>query len=265
MSQYLGIVALMGLSLMACSREEPAPVAAGEYQPASILEAVLLGNRSAVENFIALGADVNSAEDDGTTLLMRAVHGKFPDIAKKLIDAGASVSARNRYGVTALYLAARGGDATATRRLLAAGLDANTALPGGETALMTAARSGHTDVVGALLAGSNPVASLADLASNGDSTAGYSATDSGGYGSAARRPSKRNRADVNTREQRYGDTALMWAAAAGQVGVVRLLIEAGADVRAVDDEGVSALDLARTNGHAEVVAALIAAGANTGA
>ena len=47
MSQYLGIVALMGLSLMACSREEPAPVAAGEYQPASILEALLLGNRSA--------------------------------------------------------------------------------------------------------------------------------------------------------------------------------------------------------------------------
>jgi ankyrin repeat protein len=67
---------------------------------------------------------------------------------------------------------------------------------------------------------------------------------------------------VNAREQRYGDTALMWAAAAGHVDVVRLLIEAGADVRAVDDEGVTALHLARANGHTEVAAALLAAGAD---
>lgn len=252
----------MGLGLTACGREDVAPVAAEEYQPASILEAVLLGNRLAVENFIALGADVNAAEDDGTTLLMRAVHGRFPGIVRRLIDAGANVSARNRYGVTALYLAARGGEATATRQLLSAGLDANTALPGGETALMTAARSGHTDVVGALLAGGNAVDSLADLASGNESPAGYAATDSSGYGGNVRRPLQRNRADVNAREQRYGDTALMWAAAAGHVDVVRLLIEAGADVGAVDDEGVSALQLARTNGHAEVAAALIAAGAS---
>ena len=54
MSRFLVIVALMGLSLVACTREAPIPVAAGQYQPASILEAVLLGNRSAVENFLAL-------------------------------------------------------------------------------------------------------------------------------------------------------------------------------------------------------------------
>ncbi len=254
---------LVGLGLAACSRDEPTQTAAADYQPASLLEAVLLGNRSAVENFIALGADVNAAEDDGTTPLMRAVHGRSTDIAKRLIDSGADVTARNRYGVTALYLAARGGDATTTRALLVAGIDANTSLPGGETALMTAARSGHSDVVGVLLTGSNALASLADLAGSGSTTErrGYAA-ESAGYGDTERHSFRRHRADVNAREQRYGDTALMWAAVAGHVDVVRLLIEAGADVRAVDDEGVTALHLARAKGHTEVASALLAAGAN---
>jgi uncharacterized protein len=261
--RYLGVAGLVGLGLVACSRDEPAPSAAGDYQPTTLLEAVLLGNRSAVAHFVALGADVNATEDDGTTPLMRAVHGRFTDIAKQLIAAGADVSAHNRYGVTALYLAARGGDAAATRALLVAGLDANTALPGGETALMTAARSGHTDVVGVLLTGSSDVESLVDFASGaaGNERSGYG-PDAPGYGSMERRTVHRTHADVNAREKRYGDTALMWAAVAGHVDVVRLLIEAGADVRAVDDEGVTALQLARANGHTEVANALLAAGAD---
>lgn len=259
--RQLCIVALLGLGLAACSRDGPVP-AAGDYQPASLLEAVLLGNRSAVENFIALGADVNATEEDGTTPLMRAVHGRYTDIAKRLIGSGANVAARNRYGVTALYLAARGGDAAITRELLVAGIDANTSLPGGESALMTAARSGHTDVVGVLLTGSNTLASLADLAGSGAIERSSYAAESAGYGDTEGRAVQRNRADVNAREQRYGDTALMWAAVAGHVDVVRLLIEAGADVRAVDDEGVTALHLARAKGHTEVAAALLAAGAN---
>ena len=167
--------------------------------------------------------DLLSTLDQNALELQQAVIAELPDVP---VDAPTRASADATLPARLLFV----GDSQSW--VLAAGLDANTALPGGETALMTAARSGHTDVVGALLAGGNPVASLADLASNGDSAAGYAATDSSGYGSTARRPIRRNRADVNAREQRYGDTALMWAAAAGQVDVVRLLIEAGADVRA---------------------------------
>ena len=94
--RQLCIVALAWLGLAACTREEPAPPAAGSYRPATLLEAVLLGNRSAVESFIAGGADVNATEDDGTTPLMRAVHGRFSGIAKRLIDSDANVAARNR-------------------------------------------------------------------------------------------------------------------------------------------------------------------------
>jgi ankyrin repeat protein len=264
--QYLGPVALVVFGLAACSRDEVAPsVAEQDYRPETLLEAVLLRDPAAVDRFIKAGADVNEAEADGTTPLMRAVHGRSPEIAKRLIDSGAHVDARNRYGVTALYLAARNGDAATVRALLVAGLDANTSLPGGETALMTAARGGHTDVVGALLAGSTPVESLADLGagngSGGTESSGYAAADSAGYGGTARPAGTRNRADVNARERWYGHTALMSAAAAGHADVIRLLIEAGADVRAVDDEGATALSIARANGHAEAAAALVAAGA----
>jgi ankyrin repeat protein len=263
--RHLGLVTLLCVGLTACSRDEVAPsVAEQDYRPTTLLEAVLLRDRAAVEQFIAAGADVNAAEDDGTTPLMRAVHGRSPQIAKLLIDAGANVDARNRYGVSALYLAARNGDAATARALLAAGLDANTSLPGGETALMTAARGGHTDVVGVLLAGSSAVDSLADLAA-GDAgsteSSGYTAAENSGYGGTSRPTHKRNRADVNARERWYGHTALMSAAAAGHADVIRLLIEAGADVHAVDDEGATALSIARANGQDEAAAALVAAGA----
>ena len=48
------------------------------YQPATLAEAVVFRNRTAVENFLALGVDPNEPEADGTTPLMRAVHGQMP-------------------------------------------------------------------------------------------------------------------------------------------------------------------------------------------
>ena len=78
-------------------------------------------------------------------------------------------------------------------RLLSAGADANAALMSGETALMTCARAGDAGAVKALLA---------------------------------------RGADVNAKEREHRQTALMWAAAERHPEVVRLLIEARADIRA---------------------------------
>ena len=145
------------IALRRIGRLQPRAAAAsgdlGQYQPATLAEAVVFRNRTAVENFLALGVDPNEPEADGTTPLMRAVHGQMPEMAKLLIDAGADVRKANSYGVTALYIAARAGDAVATQMLLAAGADANAALPAGETVLMTAAKAGNADVVRALLTG----------------------------------------------------------------------------------------------------------------
>lgn len=245
-------------ALVACSNEPPsAGVGFRDYQPATLAEAVLMGNRTAVENFLALAVDPNEPEADGTTPLMRAAHGHHAEIAELLIAASADVDKANSYGVTALYIAARAGDPVVTRMLLAAGANANTALPGGETVLMTAAKAGNLDVVRALLTGGTDV-SLLELA---EQRAEAQAFESAGYTVARNPTAGTNYADVNARERWYGRTALMIAAAEGHADVVRLLIDAGSAVDLLDEEGSSALWLARSYGHLDVAAVLAEAGA----
>jgi ankyrin repeat protein len=246
--------------LAACNGEAPAPQidARGNYQPATLAEAALLGNRTAVENFLALGVDPNEPEADGTTPLMRAVHGQMPEIAQLLIDASADVGKANYYGVTALYVAARAGDAVATRMLLAAGADANAALPAGETVLMTAVKTGSTAVVRALLTGGVEGVSLTAI---GEARAAARVAEAAGYAAPVNPTIATNYADVNARERWYGRTALMVAAAEGHAEVVELLIEAGSDVNLLDEEGASALTLARSYGNLDVAATLVNAGA----
>ena len=258
MRWYWTLVALAGLT--ACAREAPPPVvdAVGNYQPANLAEAVVLGNRTAVENFLALGVDPNEPEADGTTPLMRAVHAQTPDLARLLIDAGADVRKANYYGVTALYIAARAGDPVATRMLLAAGADANAVLPAGETVLMTAAKAGSAEVVRALLTGGFEELSLSQL---GEARAAARIAEAAGYSTPTNPAFATNYADVNARERYYGRTALMMAAAEGHMSVVELLIEAGSDLNTVDEEGSTALSLARSYGHLDVAAKLADAGA----
>lgn len=66
---------------------------------------------------------------------------------------------------------------------------------------------------------------------------------------------------VNSRESRNGATPLMVAAFEGHEDVVRILLEAGADVNAKDAEGNTALSLATTRGHQDVIKLLKAKGA----
>lgn len=73
--------------------------------------------------------------------------------------------------------------------------------------------------------------------------------------------------DVNARDE-AGSTLLMLAAHAGDLDMVRLLLGSGADVNASDERGWTALAKAAYNaelkhGFADVVQALIDAGANT--
>ncbi|KAI8514584.1 Unconventional myosin-XVI [Branchiostoma belcheri] len=69
--------------------------------------------------------------------------------------------------------------------------------------------------------------------------------------------------DVNQRfPWLYGETALHWASRYGQTGVVKLLIQHGADVGARDIDGGTALHLAIRNGHTRIVELLIQHGAD---
>lgn len=72
--------------------------------------------------------------------------------------------------------------------------------------------------------------------------------------------------DLVTRRARIedysGNSALVWAAWAGHLDIVKLLLEYGADVRALDENGNTALFDAARRGHAEVVKVLLEHGSH---
>ncbi len=66
--------------------------------------------------------------------------------------------------------------------------------------------------------------------------------------------------DVNATEK-YGWTALLWAAANGHTDVVKQLIDKGADVNKKNELDWSALEYAKLNSHTEIVKLLKTHGA----
>jgi ankyrin repeat protein len=59
-------------------------------------------------------------------------------------------------------------------------------------------------------------------------------------------------ADVNAKDLQ-GDSALMWASYNSQLDIIKLLIEAGTDVNAKDIYGNTTLECAYRNGYKEIV------------
>lgn len=229
----------------------------------SLLAAVRGGRVETVREALASGADANAESPDGTTPLIEAAGARRGEIVELLLESGAAVDPVNRYGMTALHLAARSADARAVTALLSAGADPAIALPEGETVLMAAAKSGNPDVVAALL--------------DAEATTG-----GGAYGGGA---IVLNEVDPNAKENWFGQTALMLAAAGNHTQAMQLLIDAGADpdaesaridapeiepdrrqggfVYAQIPEGrLTALHFAAREGHVEAVQTLIDAGAN---
>jgi len=167
--------------------------------------------------------DVNAAQVDGMTALHWATYQDDLAVTELLVRAGANANVTNRYGVTPLSLACTNGNGTIVERLLQGGADPNLALPGGETPLMTAARTGSLTAVQALLA---------------------------------------RHVSADGKDDRRGQTALMWAASEGHADIVQALIDAGADVKARLPSGFTPLLFAARDGRGDVVRVLLKAGAD---
>ena len=180
-------------------------------------------DRAMVRTLVQRRVDVNTPQADGMTALHWATYQDDMETVKLLLGAGANVKAANRYGVTPLSLACTNGNPAMVVMLLKAGADPNGALPSGETPLMTAARVGSLGSVKALL-------------------------ESG--------------ATVDAKDQRRGQTALMWAAAEGHPDVADELIHAGANFKLRLSSGFTPLMFAVREGHLDVVRELLKAGAD---
>jgi hypothetical protein len=88
-------------------------VAAGSPE---LLSAIRNGDHARAQKLLAAGADVNTADADGTTALMHAVIESDVKMMKLLMERGANVNAKNSSDSTALMYAVT--DLAKTRLLL---------------------------------------------------------------------------------------------------------------------------------------------------
>ena len=225
-------------------------LAAGAVDNVRLVNAVKSRDLAAVRTLLKQHADPNTPDVDGTTPIIWAAHNADAEIGKLLVAAGANVKATNRYGVNALVEAATLGDVAMMEILLKAGADPNAAYGAGETPLMLASRSGSLDAVKLLIErGAN--------VNNADEFKGYTAlmfAATENQPEVARLLIERG-ADVNAHSRHFqfgalkeasggalmeraegGMTALQYAAREGNVETGKVLIDASADVNALEPQ-----------------------------
>lgn len=224
-----------------------------------------------VRRLLAQGADINAADESGTTVLMHAA-GRWGPI-KLLLDYGADINAANKEGYTALMEAVTGcvgkGEGITmggmvdfvriedVRLLLEKGANPKAVAKDGKTALSLAQGDKRlTRVVKAAIANYGSGKKL-DLSSVFNAEAAFMQAVEKGDAAAVQRLLEKD-ADADT------DRALSLAVEHGRTKVVELLLKRGVDVNGVvrDDAPWSLLGYAARKGYAEIVRLLINAGAD---
>lgn len=217
-------------------------------------------------------------------LLPKVSEGGHAKVVDQLLGVGADANAAaDEYrGQTALQAACGGGHLEVVERLLGAGADVNTAVTkhSGQTALQAASGAGHLEVVERLIdAGADVNAATAEVkqlrALQEVSSSGHleGVVDDhldrvldGHLEVVERLLIAKADADASGLENE-GLTALQVASKRGHLQVVDFLLGAGADVNAdaAPLEGLTALQAASSGGHVTVVERLLYAGADVNA
>ena len=223
---------------------------------------------SVVKALIEAGTDINGQDEDGTTPLMEAAYRGDDQKVQELIRAGASVTAKNKKLQTALHLAISSrsrwaqwkGHSSVVKALIEAGADVNGQDEDGTTPLMKAAYRGDDQMAHELIrAGASVTAKNKKL-----QTALHLATSSRSWWahSSVIKVLIEAGADINGQDE-DGTTPLMQAAYKGHYYAVLELIRAGASVTAMNQQQKQrALHIACKESHSSVVKALIEAGAD---
>lgn len=238
----------------------------------ALLYAAREGALDSVRELAAGHADLNMTEPDGTNALLMAIINAHYDVAGFLLDTGADANVADKYDRTALYAAVdmntldtsgtrpppaatdRLGPLDTIRMLLAHGANPNARL---KDAVPGRAISDDPDPI--LRAGSTP---FLRAAKTGDVAVMHLLIEAGADPSIA---------------SKFGTTPLMAAAGVGleyggnfpaesrSVEAAKLCISLGADVNAINMDGLTALHGAAARGADQIVQVLVGKGARVDA
>lgn len=228
-----------------------------------LFEAVGLGCVTLAERLLDAGASVEARDRGGSTPFLIAARMGQDGALELLAERGSNLHQRNLEGRSALLESVIANRRRTTATLLAAGIDPNIPDKRGLTTVIAAAFNGNRRILDALLdAGAD--ASVVDAHGKGALT--YATGK--GFDHIVERLLAHPDIDVN-RVYGRGLTALMWAAGYSNdvpekdgVATLERLLNAGADVTLVDDRGRTALLIAASRGHEQIVRRLLASGAD---
>lgn len=191
-----------------------------------LIRAAGTGDLEAVRTLLAQGASVHVQDERGRTALVAAAYRNDLSIVDVLIEAGADVNKQDDTQQSAYLIATSEGYLELLLRTLQAGANVHGKDSYNGTGLIRAADRGHVEIIQVLLKTDIEIDHVNNL----------------------------------------GWTALLEAVILGDGGarhteVVRLLVEAGADVNLADSNGVTPLEHARQRGYQQMIEILAEAGA----
>ena len=189
-------------------------------------EAALANDATRIKILLTNGARIDARDSSGGTALLVATRVNAIDAARVLIAAGADVNAKDNIDDSPYLYAAAEGRLDILQMTLAAGADLKSVNRYGGTGLIPASHHGHPDIVRELL--------KTDIAIDHVNRLGWTA---------------------------LLETIILSDGGSTHTEILKLLVEAGADVNRADREGMTPLAHAEKRGYAEMAGILKAAGA----
>ena len=213
------------------------------------------GHMETVRYLVGLGqVDVDQADGDHSTALHVAVEQNHADVVQVLIDAGADIEKKDGMGRSPLLFACQDVDLDIVKILVRAGAELHVTDYDGFTCLITAAEKGRTETVRYLVGLGQVDVDQRDVDLN----------------AALYEASVQNHADVvrvlidvgTDLEKPYaGGSSLLFACMGGCLDVVKMLVQAGAELRVTDNHyGRTCLITAAKKGRTETVRYLVGLG-----